>query len=186
MSDTKLSDAVKARSVGFGNFIDPARKLADFPHLSLVEVDVPAYERNGLGRALLKVVRYEFTDIETFGVEGMSVAADSSGGYVVYEDMNPVLVGRNYAEAQASCADQSIVRELYARKLPMELVTLGALRASQFTNIDELVSFIAMYRARASWMELHPVQVRFADIEAQTGSPAVFDWDRLLMDSKGN
>lgn len=179
MTYAQKTGSVKAKTTAFGNFIDPDRKLVDFPNLSLVEVDLPEYERNGLGRVLLKVVRYHFENIGQYGVEGMSIGADSSRGQMIYEDMNPVLVGNNHIEAQSKAPDE-IIKALYQKGLPLELVTLGAIRHAQFKTIDELVKFIEMYHQRSSWMEVHPVEVRFANIEAMTGDTAVFDWARLI------
>lgn len=179
MTYAQKTGSVKAKTTAFGNFIDPDRTLVDLPNLSLVEVDLPEYERNGLGRVLLKVVRYNFEDIGKYGVEGMSIGADSSRGQMIYEDMNPVLVGLTHTEAQAK-APAEIVKALYQKGLPLELVTLGALRHAEFESIDALAMFIEMYHHRASWMEVHPVEVRFANIEAMTGDTAVFDWSRLI------
>ena len=179
MSYANKTGAVKAKTAAFGNFIDPDREMVDVPNLSLVEVDLPEYERNGLGRALLKVVRYHFEDIDKHGAEGMSIGANSSRGQMIYADMNPVVVGQTHTEVQEK-APAEVVKALYQRGLPIELVTLGALRHAQFPNIDELVKFIDLYHKRASWMESHPVEVRFANIEAMTGDAAVFDWPRLI------
>lgn len=178
MTNEQTKGCVKAKTTMFGNFIDPDRKLIDLPNLSLVEVDLPEYERNGLGRVLLKIVRYDFEDIGQYGVEGMSIGADSSRGQMVYEDMNPIVVGLTHSEAQSK-APPDVVSALYKSGLPLELVTLGALRHAQFPNIETLIEFIDMYHLRSSWMEVHPVEVRFSNIEAMTGVPTVFDWSRL-------
>jgi hypothetical protein len=173
---------IEARTTTFGNFVDPDRELVDIEHQSLVLVDLPEYARNGLGRALLgRVVRYHFSDLSAFGSEGMSIGADTSRGFLIYRDMNPVVVGKNHTEAQAnSGAPEATIKALYQRKLPIELVTLGALRHAEFESVDALVADIEQYHARASWMELHPVETRFQNIEAQTGTETPFDWDRLL------
>jgi len=173
--------AISARTTAFGNLVDTDRALADLPHLSLVLVDLPEYSRNGLGRALMKVVRYHFQDIDTFGCEGMSIGADTSRGMMIYEDMNPIIVGQSHDEAQAKFnVSAEVIKALYQRKLPIELVTLAALRAGEFATTEQLVEFVEMYHARASWMELHPVEVRFQNIEAEMGDKATFDWARLL------
>lgn len=172
------NSAVKAKTTAFGNYIDPDRTLFDAPNLALVEVDLPEYQRNGLGRALLKVVRFHFTDTDQFGVEGLSVGADSSRGIMVYEDMNPRIVGITHLEAQSS-APADIVKVLYQAKLPPELITIGALRAAQYPSIDSLLEFIKTYHARASWMEVHPAEVRLQNMEASIGAPTAFDWTRL-------
>lgn len=170
---------VKAKTAVFGNYINLDREIVDVPHLSLVEVDLPEYERNGLGRALLKVVRYHFEDYDKRGAEGMSIGANSSRGHMIYADMNPVVVGHTHTEVQEK-APAEVVQALYRRGLPIELVTLGALRHAQYQNIDELVQFIGLYHKRASWMESHPVEVHFANIRAMTGDAAMFDWPRLI------
>lgn len=170
---------VNALVSAFGNFVDPHREMADVPNLSLVEVDLPEYERNGLGRALLKVVRYHFKDINQYIAEGTSIVATISHGQLIYADMHPVVVGETHTEAQMK-APTEVVKALYQRGLPIELVTLGALRHAQFPSVDELAQFIDMYHKRASWMESHPVEVRFANIEALEGNAVVFDWPRLI------
>lgn len=172
------NSAITAKTSAFGNYIDSDRVLVDVPNLSLVEVDLPEYNRNGLGRALLKVVRYQFTDIEKFGAEGLVIGADSSRGHIVYADMNPQVVGMTHTEVQDR-APAEIIKALYQRKLPIELVSLGALRYAQFKTVDALVDFIDRYHARASWMEIHPVEVRFSNIE---GTP--FDWASVLPSAK--
>lgn len=177
MSDIRI--AVPAKTTAFGNFIDPDRKLFDAPSMSLIEVDLPEYTRNGLGRVLMKVIRYEFTDIKQFGLEGMSIGADTSRGHMIYEDMNPVVVGATHSEAQAK-APAEVVKMLYQQGLPLELVTLGALRHAEFPTDAELLGFLEKYHARASWMETHSVEVRFSNLAALTGDEEVFDWDRLL------
>ncbi len=173
---------IVAKTTTFGNFVDPERKLVDVGHQSLVLVDLPEYARNGLGRALLgRVVRYRFDDIDAFGSEGMSIGADTSRGFLIYADMHPVVVGTTHTEAQAaSGAPDATIEALYKRGLPIELVTLGALRHAEFETVDALVANIEAYHARASWMELHPVETRFQNIEALAGNEAQFDWDRLL------
>lgn len=177
--------AVKAKTAAFGNFIDPDRELFDAPNMALVEVDVPEYARNGLGRCLLKVVRYHFEDIDKHGVEGLSIGADSSRGHMIYSDMNPVVVGHTHSEAQAHAGTPDrVLKALYQRHYPMELVTLGALRHAQFDgDIDKLAEFVESYHRRASWMETHPVEVRFQNIEAQSGEPMPFDWESILSKS---
>jgi hypothetical protein len=178
MTNATHANSVKAKTTAFGNFVDIDRSLVDLPNLSLVEVDLPEYERNGLGRALLKVIRYNFEDIGQYGVEGMSIGADSSRGQMVYADMNPVLVGLTHSQVQEE-APTELIKMLYERQLPLELVTLAVLRRTQFDGIESLVKFVEMYHQRASWLERHPVEVRFANIEAMTGHPVAFDWERI-------
>ncbi len=145
---------IAAKTTTFGNFVDPDRELVDIAHQSLVLVDLPEYARNGLGRALLgRVVRYHFADLDAYGSEGMSIGADTSRGFLIYKDMNPVVVGKTHAEAQAnSGAPDALIKELIQRGLPIELVTLGALRHDDFDSVDTLVADIEQYHARASWM----------------------------------
>lgn len=182
MSKFDKQSFIAAKTTTFGNFIDPDRELVDIGHQSLVLVDLPEYARNGLGRALIgRVVRYHFSDIDAYGAEGLSIGADTSRGFLIYKDMNPVVVGKTHAEAQAhSGAPETTLQALYQRDLPIELVTLGALRHAEFATVDDLVAHIEAYHARASWMELHPVETRFQNIEAQTDSEATFDWEHLL------
>jgi hypothetical protein len=176
--------AVKATSAAFGNYIDPERKLVDLPNMTLVEVDVPEYARNGLGRMLAKTLRYEFVDLGKIGCEAMSIGADSSRAHMVYEDMNPTVVG-SFAEVEAK--SPAIAKALYERRFGPEMVALGVLRgvemgidAQDVEGIARLVSFLQKYYRRASWMESHAMDVRMANMEEMLGNGAPFDWVRIF------
>lgn len=181
MNNGNTMGAIKVKSFIFGNSVDPQRKLVDMPDATLVEVDLPEYERNGLGRALLKVVRYYFEDLNCYGVEGMSIGADTSRGFMIYEDMKPRVVGATHSEALEH-APPDLVKALFAKKLPMELITLGVLRRDDFPDVEALLEFIEMYHQRASWMESHPCEVHMSNVESETGDRAVFDWPRIVAD----
>ena len=174
----RLETAVRASSTAFGNYIDPQRKLFDAPQLALIEVDLPEYRASGLGRALLSCMRFEFTDLKQFGVDGMSVGANSSRGIMVYEDMNPVLVAAGHSELHERAPE--VAAALRKKGYPPELISIGVLRAEEM-NLDALCNFVDAYHARSSWLESHPVEVRFANLEAMAGGVGV-DWDRVLPD----
>lgn len=172
---------IEARAEAFGCFIEPHREMADLPNLSLVEVDLPEYERNGLGRPLLRVVRYHFNDIDGHGVEGTLVGAGCGCGRIIYADMNPVVVGRTHTDIQQRVPEQ-VLQYLYQCNLPIELVSLGALRYAQIPDLSELSKFVVLYQKRASWLESHPIEVCLANIkaEAEAGDAVAFDWQSLL------
>ncbi len=174
-----LETSVKAKSGAFGNYIDPQRELFDAPQLSLVRVDLPEYANSGLGRVLLSVMRYEFTDLDgKFGVEGMSVGADSSRGIMVYRDMQPEIVAKSHAELHER--NPELAEKLRAKGYPPELISIGVLRASETdSSFDGLCRFIDVYHARASWIETHPVEVRFANLEVMAGGTGI-NWERVL------
>lgn len=173
----RMKEPVRATSASFGNYIDPQRVLFDAPQLSLVEVDLPEYTAAGLGRALLSVMRYEFTDLGKFGVEGMSVGAETSRGTMVYEDMRPALVAASHAELHAKAPE--VAAALRAKGYPPELVSIGVLRAADGRSVEELCTVIERYVERASWLESHPVEVKFANLDVLAGGRGV-DWDRVL------
>ena len=174
-----LDTSVKAKSGAFGNYIDPQRELFDAPQLSLVRVDLPEYANSGLGRVLLSVMRYEFTDLDgKLGVEGMSVGADSSRGIMVYRDMQPEIVAKSHAELHER--NPEFAEKLRAKGYPPELISIGVLRASETdSSFDGLCRFIDVYHARASWIETHPVEVRFANLEVMAGGTGI-NWERVL------
>ena len=174
-----LDTSVKAKSGAFGNYIDPQRELFDAPQLSLVRVDLPEYANSGLGRVLLSVMRYEFTDLDgKLGVEGMSVGADSSRGIMVYRDMQPEIVAKSHAELHER--NPELAEKLRAKGYPSELISIGVLRASETdSSFDGLCRFIDVYHARASWIETHPVEVRFANLEVMAGGTGI-NWERVL------
>lgn len=169
-----LDEAVKTKSTAFGNYIDPQRELFDAPQLSLVQVDLPEYTSSGLGRVLLSVMRYQFVDLDdAFGVEGMSVGADSSRGIMVYQDMRPEVVASSHAELHQR--DPELARRLGVRGYPPELISIGVLKGGQSDMpFDQLCQFLDVYHARASWIETHPVQVKFANLEGG------INWERVL------
>ena len=173
-TNDNLDEAVKTKSTAFGNYIDPQRELFDAPQLSLVQVDLPEYTSSGLGRVLLSVMRYQFVDLDdAFGVEGMSVGADSSRGIMVYQDMRPEVVASSHAELHQR--DPELARRLGVRGYPPELISIGVLKGGQSDiPFDQLCQFLNVYHARASWIETHPVQVKFANLEGG------INWARAL------
>lgn len=178
--------AVKAKTTAFGNYIDPERKLVDLPNMVLVEVDVPEYERNGLGRMVAKTLRYDFTDLGQIGCEAMSIGADGSRAHMIYEDMKPTVLG-TFAEVEAK--SPAIAKVLFQRRYGPEMVALGVLRGIDMNinpeapeDVARLVAFLNKYHRRASWMEAHNMEVRMANMEALVGNPAPFDWVRIFPD----
>lgn len=178
--------AVKAKTTAFGNYIDPERKLVDLPNMVLVEVDVPEYERNGLGRMVAKTLRYDFTDLGQIGCEAMSIGADGSRAHMIYEDMKPTVLG-TFAEVEAK--SPAIAKVLFQRRYGPEMVALGVLRGIDMNinpespeDVAKLVAFLNKYHRRASWMEAHNMEVRMANMEALVGNPAPFDWVRIFPD----
>lgn len=172
-------ESISARSVAFGNYIDPQRELFDAPQLALVQVDLPEYAYSGLGRALLGVIRYQFTDLGgIFGVEGMSVGADSSRSLMVYKDMNPTLVAASHTELHKR--NPELAEALRKHGFPPELISVGVLQAAETdTSFEGLTHFVEVYHARASWIESHPVEVKFANLEAMSGGSGI-QWSRVL------
>jgi hypothetical protein len=178
--------AIKAKTTAFGNYIDPDRKLVDLPNMVLVEVDEPEYERNGLGRMVAKTLRYDFVDIGQVGCEAMSIGADSSRAHMIYEDMNPKVLG-TFADVERLSPE--VARVLYQRRYGPEMVALGVLRGvamqidpSSPDDVSKLVAFLNKYHRRASWMESHHMEVRMANMEALVGNPMPFDWVRIFPD----
>ena len=181
-----LDTAIKAKSSAFGNYIDPQRELFDAQQLALVRVELPEYTHSGLGRVLLSVMRYEFTDLDgKFGVEGMSVGADSSRGIMVYQDMQPKVVAASHTELHQR--NPELADKLRKHGYPPELISIGLLRAGETdstfdspdSSFDGLCRFIDVYHARASWIEMHPVEVRFANLEVMAGGTGI-NWERVL------
>ncbi len=178
--------AVKAKTTAFGNYIDPERKLVDLPNMVLVEVDLPEYERNGLGRMVAKTLRYDFTDLGQIGCEAMSIGADGSRAHMIYEDMKPTVLG-TFADVEAK--SPAIAKVLFQRRYGPEMVALGVLRGIDMNinpespeDVAKLVAFLNKYHRRASWMEAHNMEVRMANMEALVGNPAPFDWVRIFPD----
>jgi hypothetical protein len=137
--------AVKAKTNAFGNYIDPDRTLVDLPNMVIVELDVPEYERNGLGRMLAKTLRYEFQDLNRFGCEAMSIGADSSRAHMVYEDMKPRVLG---TFAQVEELSPAIAKVLFERKYGPEMVwqlalTPRAMRTSSGSSPISRVTTVA-------------------------------------------
>lgn len=174
---SRLDEAVRAHSASVGFYIDPHKELFDAPQQALVEVDLPEYTSSGLGRVLLRVMRYDVADLGVFALEGMSVGAQSSRGIVVYKDMNPTVVGTSFIEVSAKRPE--VADALRKRGYPPALVAIGVLRSDSFGNFDHLVQMVDVYAARASWLESHPVEVKFVNLEVMAGGDGV-DWERVL------
>jgi hypothetical protein len=156
----------------------------DVQHLGLFEVDLPEYGRAALGRALLEVWQHVFDDGHTDMV-GVSICAATSRSHLIHEGIQPIVVGPSH-EAVQSFAGQELIRTLYALGFPVELVTLGVLRHGQFDGVEALAAFLRLYHVRASWLEAHPTEVLFSNIEADTGLASKFDWTLLLPESEFN
>lgn len=179
----KAADHIKATTLSYCQNIEPERSLADLPHLAIVMVDLPHYQRAGLGSTLMKVIRYQFTDIGEFGAEGMSLGADTSSRHLIYQDMNPVVVGQSLDEVIAQAPDV-LVTELHQRQLPPEMIALACLHAKdadQELSMDELMAFLNEYHQKSSWLEAHPIEVKFKNAEVQAGiGDDDFDWPSLI------
>jgi hypothetical protein len=160
---------------GLGHLLDHDHELVDLPNGALVLVDLSEYRREGLGKALLRVIRFRFEDKRDgksgkfdgqFGAKGASVCADSTRDIMVYADMNPVVVGLDNAEIRTN-APQHLSQRLYAEQLfPFELHTLALLRSTDYPNYDDLIAFVKHYHERASWIESHPMDVTFDNLAA--------------------
>jgi hypothetical protein len=173
--------AIKTTARLFGGRLDPKRQLADLPNVVYAEVDAPEYLRNGLGRMVVKTLRYEFTDIGQFGCEGLSIGANSTRMHMIYEDMNPVVYG-TYTQVterrQEVC--QALMRCGFTST---EMMAVGVLRARELeidpgsdASVKRLVAYLDMYNQRASWMESHWIEVLMANHEAENGHALPFDW----------
>jgi hypothetical protein len=97
------------------------------------------------------------------GPKKTHVSANGSRSITVYADMNPVWVGNNHTEAQ-SRAPKDLLRWLYGERIPIEYVTLGALRYEQYPDYSDLAEFIMRYQKKASWIEAHPLEVVFENL----------------------
>lgn len=185
-SHSIANTAIKAKSSAFGNYIDPERSLVDLPNMAIVELDVPEYARNGLGRMVAKTLRYEFVDLGQYGCEAMSIGAERSRAHMVYMDMNPIVIGTlKDIEAKAP----AVAKYLYERRYGPEMVAVGVLRAVSLglgvqtaEEQTQLVAFLNKYHRRATWMETHAMEVRMANMEATIGEGAAFDWARIFPD----
>lgn len=178
--------SVPAKTTAFGNYIEPERKLIDLPNMVLVEMDSPEYARNGLGRMIAKTIRYDFVDIQQIGCEAMSIGADSSRAHMVYEDMNPVVLG-TFSDVEAK--SPAISKVLFQRRFGPEMIAIGVLRGLEMKinpelpeDVAKLVAVLNKYHRRASWMEAHAMEVRMANMEAMVGNAAPFDWVRIFPD----
>jgi hypothetical protein len=178
--------AVKAKTTAFGNYIEADRNLVDLPNMVLIEVDVAEYARNGLGRMVARTIRYEFTDINQIGCEAMSIGADGSRAHMIYEDMNPTVVG-TFGDVEVR--SPALAKALLQRRYGPEMVALGVLRGIEMDvnpdapeDIAKLVAFLNKYHRRASWIEAHGMEVRMANMEALVGNSAPFDWVRIFPD----
>lgn len=173
--------AIPASASAFGNHIDASRRLADLPHMVLVEVDAPEYERNELGRMVARTIRYEFLDGRSSACELLSIGAGTSMARIAYEDMTPRVLG-TFGDVTGQRPD--VARALFKRGCSPEMVALGVVRAerlgceSESLDVEDLLVWLNAYHRRSSWMEAHPLEVHLSNLDGAAARP--FDWDRLL------
>lgn len=153
------------------------RELAQIGGTPIIELALPEYAAAGLGRALCR--SRPFRCDQASGTIARSICADTSRFFVVTTDMQPHVVGLTHGQVQA-LAPAPTVRHLFDEGFPIELVSLGASRANQFPDLDQLTEFVRLYHRRASWLEGHPLDVAIAKLESQLGATLVFDGARLF------
>lgn len=178
------NSATAAKLTAFGSFIDPARETCVLPGMVFVELDVPEYDRNGLGRMIAKTLAYDFSDAGQHCSVAVSVGADASRSHVIYEDMNPLVWGK-FAEIFSK--NSALARELQSRHYGPEMVVVGVISASRmeldFNRPDDsirLFSFLETYYQRATWMELNILEVHLANAQALAGESIAFEWDQIF------
>jgi len=179
MSDVAQPPEIAVVEKVFGNYLDPLRVPAELPHQAIVEISLPEYARAGIGRALVKVIRFRLTDRDVQFCEAVSLCAASSRSLIVYEDMTPIVAGANHAQAQSG-APRELIAALYARGLPVELITLAALRHAEYPTFEALLGFVETYRVRSAWLESHPLDVALSNIVTRAGGVMPFQWDESL------
>lgn len=147
--------------------------------LPFVELALPEYAAAGLGKAFCRAKRFKCRDTGRYGYIARAICADSSRFLIVTTLMAPVVLGHSHDELQAGAPSDWLLA-LYDQGMPIELVSLAAVRASQFQEVGELVEFVNYYHKRASWLEAHPLDVAIANLESQSGAAIVFDGSRLF------
>jgi hypothetical protein len=170
---------MKVSAKAIAAWLPAGRSLHAIAGTPLVELKLPEYEAAGLGKALCRTRAFHCIESGAKGAFARSICADSSRMLVVTSDMEPTVLGQTHDEIQTS-ASQEVVRRLFDLYMPIELVTLGASRASQFSMLENLIDFVRLYHRRASWLEANPLDVAIANLESHAGAPLVFDGARLF------
>lgn len=172
-TDMEVSDESIAAWVA----IDQAASLTGA--LPFVELELPEYAAAGLGKAFCRAKRFRCGATGQYGYIARSICADSSRFLIVTSQMRPVVLGHTHDELQTG-APKDWLLALYDQGMPIDLVSLAAVRAKQFQQLDELVEFVGLYHERASWLEAHPLDVAITNLESQSGAAIVFDGSRLF------
>lgn len=147
--------------------------------LPFVELELPEYAAAGLGKAFCRAKRFRCGETGQYGYIARSICADSSRFLIITSEMQPVLLGHTHDELQMD-APKDWLLSLYDQGMPVELVSLAAVHAKQFQQLNELIEFVGLYYERASWLEAHPLSVAIANLESQSGAAIIFDGSRLF------
>jgi len=172
--------ALEVTAKAISAWIPPGCDLSIIPGTPIIELSLPEYDAAGLGRVLCRSRGFSASGANgVAGTLARSMCADTSRLFVVTAEMQPTVIGQAHDEIQA-LAPRATVRHLFDVGFPIELVSLGACRAAQFPDLDQLTAFVRLYHERASWLEAHPLDVAIAKLESQLGAALVFDGARLF------
>ncbi|CND61757.1 hypothetical protein ACQIBV_004223 [Yersinia enterocolitica] len=123
-------DGIQIKLNFFGHTADPERRTFDCPHMAWVLVDNPYFIQHNLGQALIRINRYVIEDDKQPVCIGKIVGARTLSSAVVYEDLNPVLLGMKLKSFADSVP--AILRVALYAHYSAELTIVGLVKAHDF------------------------------------------------------
>gem|GEM_PF-6879350 len=123
---------------------DDVRIPYDCPHLSWLGIEEKSLSEQGLGKLFIRVNRYVIQDLGDIPF----VVADTlnnSRGFIVYNDMNPVVLNSNILAAMDNC--ESVLRNNILKICYPEDLMVAFLKAQEpGFNIDKIIEYLSSYR----------------------------------------
>ncbi len=131
-------DGIQIKSNFFGHTADPQRRTFDCPHMAWVLVDNPYFDQHNLGQALIRVNRYVIDDDKRPLCIGRTVGSRTVPPTVLYDDLNPVLLGMKL-KSFADSVPATLRIALYTH-YSAELTLVGLTKAHEF-DCDQAMLF---------------------------------------------
>ncbi len=182
----KVSIPVEAAS--FMSAVNPSRRRVDLDNFAFVAFDLPEYSRNGLGKAIGRVVRYmphgrvsELLKIQGAVCIAAIFGSDTTREHILYQDMNPKLLALSQ-QALIEFLPASAQRYLSANGWALDMQALAGaylvangLTVDRDEDIEGFAAKVLQYPLQAHYLESNPLRTL---LDNETG--CVVDWKKVL------
>lgn len=180
--------AVAVEAASFMSAVSPTRRRVDVDNLAYVAFDLPEYSRNGLGKAIGRVTRYmpqgrvsEKEKVVGAVCIAAIVCADSTRDHILYQDMNPKVLGASQP-AVIAYLPATVQRYLSANGWSFDMQALAGayycangITLERDEDIEGFVATVLQYPLQAHYLESNPLRTL---LDNDMGS--VVDWKKVL------